>query len=1309
MNSIKAFSPFNLSSLAGGYTLLAPAPKKVYSRLYNYHNSTTFGVLGYLKERIKQLVGYFFSSSTIYNNATASLLKNCLKDKICKILKPQDSEANANLQDKVLLTAQSVQLAAIRTLASSCVGDKKALKQIFENNPLLSLALIQGLEKKNLAYCRSIDDLVNTLFYSMDWKLKQGPLFQLIQEIETFFNEAAASNSTEKLIEFLAHFDIENRAINTDLLQASDLLTTDHPISDVHYVSIEYKGIYECGGLAEAVFGIAKSYKDQNPHTPCHVVLPYMPHVMSSSVRARCSEPTPLDGTLSYRTLQLGDLNIVLIEDPLFDKTKKLYDTDCINWMLRFSHLASSYLLQKTSSNSIIHLHDWHVARMAALIKEGSVHLKEKEKPTVVFTFHNNSLTCQGRYGSEGSPYAARTLLAPHQDRQFGLNLQAQAIACSDIISTVSPTYAKECLSSKGNGLESLLAQAQKTDRFWGILNGIDLATWSAYTDPILKNWISIQTNQPLDLCFKEDQNPFDTKKLALNELDAWIRKFWPNKTKHLDLTKPLFIYTGRFDYHQKGLDKLPALIEEISQLKGNVVLLGSSMDDDSKALLSKLDKNYADTPNIIIIRDDRINGKFVYQEGTASQPPIKSLVRMAANVVMMPSNFEPCGLVQMESWNYGSLVIAKKTGGLADTVVPLLEDRVNGNGFFLEDSSAKELIKTAFTASLNKDVTFQIVKNVEKYDWSYKPETGLSKSEAYLKLYKQAHTLKNKTSLETTGFNFKARWIHPSKFYEVDPQNTKLHQLLGSFNVPGGVKFNLFAPKAKSVVLQVFDDRGERTSSFDLFLSTVNSTWELNLPVQTNLNYRYLIDGKVKIDPFATSFTYLPNDKKIPVCVHLIEADKEHIWTDQTFVQTRAERRSLETTSSIFELNLSHFGKEGEKVLTYDELADKAIAHCQHHGFKEIELMGISEHPYEPSLGYQVTGFFAPNHRFGSPKDFKRFVDKLHNAGISITVDFVFNHFAKDDWALAKFDGSSLFEKSTFYDLRQYYGWGKYFDFNNPLSQRFLFSAVRNWIETYHIDGLRIDAIRPALKEVGSPANLFLQNLNAFIHKHFPGVITQAEDYRSSDLAIQEFSKQGLQFDAKWNLGMVHNALSYLANPNHPVQKLQKMITDSHFRGVFSLSHDHLNDTLGFLGTRVKTDEALKGAKLAQVVFLAQLLPGSKLYYHDKEALAVLSQIQAYKEGRSEVVKELLADIQSEVLDVETLKNPSLLSLSLKKGTRTWQILLNCSPKEQDFPEEFKGFTKYANSLLSKDDKTLKLQPFELAALRLSDEEDEV
>ncbi|MEY2675539.1 MAG: hypothetical protein RL102_805, partial [Actinomycetota bacterium] len=272
------------------------------------------------------------------------------------------------------------------------------------------------------------------------------------------------------------------------------------------------------------------------------------------------------------------------------------------------------------------------------------------------------------------------------------------------------------------------------------------------------------------------------------------------------------------------------------------------------------------------------------------------------------------------------------------------------------------------------------------------------------------------------------------------------------------GVRFAVWAPNAQAVrVVGDFNHWNGIAHSMRVMGST--GVWELFIPgIGAGTKYKYEILTKggnwiTKIDPLA-------RHAEVPPATASVVVDSTHKWDDAAWLTARAKRDALKSPMSIYELHVGSWRKD----LSYRELADELIPYVTELGFTHVEFMPVSEHPYAPSWGYQVTGYYAPTSRFGNPDDFKYLVDRLHQAGIGVILDWVPAHFPKDEWALSRFDGEPLYEHA---DPRrgEHPDWGTYiFDFGRTEVRNFLVANALYWLEEYHIDGLRVDAVASML-----------------------------------------------------------------------------------------------------------------------------------------------------------------------------------------------------------------------------------------------------
>jgi len=365
------------------------------------------------------------------------------------------------------------------------------------------------------------------------------------------------------------------------------------------------------------------------------------------------------------------------------------------------------------------------------------------------------------------------------------------------------------------------------------------------------------------------------------------------------------------------------------------------------------------------------------------------------------------------------------------------------------------------------------------------------------------------------------------------------------------GVVFAVWAPNAKrvSVVGQFNGWDGRRHPMRRLGESGV---WELFVPdLDNGTVYKYEIKKHdrdhliLKTDPYGYYQEPPPNHASI---VFSIDG---FTWNDRAWMKARTEKDQINGPMSIYEVHLGSWRKTGPRedgdYLSYRDLAVQLAQYVNELGFTHIELLPVQDHPYVPSWGYQVGGFYAPNHRFGTPADFQYFVDYMHRQGIGVIMDWVPGHFPKDAYGLAHFDGTHLYE---YQDPREgeHKDWGTLiFNFGRNEVKNFLVANALFWLENFHIDGLRVDAVASMLyrnysrkdgewipNKFGGVENqeavVFLQSMNKLVHEKFPGAVTIAEESTAWPMVSRPTYSGGLGFTFKWNMGWMNDILSYFS-----------------------------------------------------------------------------------------------------------------------------------------------------------------------------------
>ncbi len=433
------------------------------------------------------------------------------------------------------------------------------------------------------------------------------------------------------------------------------------------------------------------------------------------------------------------------------------------------------------------------------------------------------------------------------------------------------------------------------------------------------------------------------------------------------------------------------------------------------------------------------------------------------------------------------------------------------------------------------------------------------------------------------------------------------------------GVRFAVWAPNAECVsVAGDFNQWEARRNPMRLRSAGV---WEIFLPgVKPGDSYKYLVRSKVmgyqqlKSDPYSFQSEVPPRSASV-VC----DLDS-YEWHDSAWLQSRGERNWLREPLSIYELHLESWmrGPDGN-VLTYSEFAVRVVGYVKQMGYTHIELMPVQEHPFSGSWGYQVTGYFAPTSRFGSPQQFMHFIDACHAAGIGVILDWVPAHFPKDAHGLAFFDGTKLYEHE---DPRQgeHLDWGTLiFNFGRNEVREFLISSALFWLKRYHIDGLRVDAVASMLyrdysrkagewvpNRFGGRENLeaisFLRRFNELVHE-VPGAITIAEESTSFPGVSRPVYAGGLGFTMKWNMGWMHDMLHYFGTDPVHRKYAHNNITFSMLYAftenfVLPVSHDEVVHGKRSLLAKMPGDEWQKFANVRAFLAYMYAHPGKKLLF---------------------------------------------------------------------------------------------------------------
>ncbi|HWH34636.1 MAG TPA: 1,4-alpha-glucan branching protein GlgB [Acidimicrobiales bacterium] len=439
------------------------------------------------------------------------------------------------------------------------------------------------------------------------------------------------------------------------------------------------------------------------------------------------------------------------------------------------------------------------------------------------------------------------------------------------------------------------------------------------------------------------------------------------------------------------------------------------------------------------------------------------------------------------------------------------------------------------------------------------------------------------------------------------------------------GTSFAVWAPSARSVRV-VGDFNGWDGRLHPMRSLGSSGVWELFVPdVGDRALYKFEIltqEGhlRVKADPLAFSAEVSPGTASRVV-------QTAHQWNDAGWLERRRTSDPLHGPLSVYEVHLGSWRtvpEEGDRPLTYRELATQLVDYVAEQGFTHVEFLPVAEHPYAPSWGYQVSSYFAPTSRFGPPDDFRALVDAFHARDIGVIVDWVPAHFPKDDWALARFDGTALYEHA---DPRQgeHPDWGTLvFNFGRNEVRNFLSASGRYWVEELHVDGLRVDAVASMLyldysrkegqwvpNRHGGRENLeavsFLQDFNTLMHGQHPGVLTIAEESTAWPGVSRPVYVGGLGFGHKWNMGWMHDTLEYFSNDPihrryHHHQLTFGLLYAFSENFVLPLSHDEVVHGKGSLLGKMPGDGWQKLANLRALYAWMWAHPGKQLLFMGSE-----------------------------------------------------------------------------------------------------------
>jgi 1,4-alpha-glucan branching enzyme len=502
------------------------------------------------------------------------------------------------------------------------------------------------------------------------------------------------------------------------------------------------------------------------------------------------------------------------------------------------------------------------------------------------------------------------------------------------------------------------------------------------------------------------------------------------------------------------------------------------------------------------------------------------------------------------------------------------------------------------------------------------------------------------------------------------------------------GTRFAVWAPNAEraSVVgdFNRWDGRTHMMRSLG-----ASGVWALFVPgVGDGALYKFELRNRATGECLLKSDPYARAAELRPGTASRVAAPSRHAWRDAGWLERRAARDWLHAPMIVYEVHAGSWRRHPDgRSYTYRELAGALVPYVADLGYTHIELLPLSEHPLDESWGYQSTGFFAPTRRYGAPDDLRAFVDACHAAGIGVILDWVPGHFPRDDWALARFDGTALYEHED-PRLGLHPDWGTHaFNYGRNEVRSFLLSSAHYWLEAFHFDGLRVDAVASMLyldysrapgewvpNRYGGRENLeavdFLRELNAMVHADFPGALTVAEESTAWPMVSRPAHLGGLGFSMKWNMGWMHDTLAYFRrDPVHRRFHHDELTFGQLYayteNFVLPFSHDEVVHGKGSLLGRQPGDDWQRFAGLRLLLAYQATAPGKKLNFMGNE----IGQRREW-DARTQLDWHLLAHaphagVQRLVRDLNRLQraHPALHELDFEQAGFAW---IDCHDTDQ-------------------------------------------
>ena len=534
-----------------------------------------------------------------------------------------------------------------------------------------------------------------------------------------------------------------------------------------------------------------------------------------------------------------------------------------------------------------------------------------------------------------------------------------------------------------------------------------------------------------------------------------------------------------------------------------------------------------------------------------------------------------------------------------------------------------------------------------ENHPWVFESILDKKPEKAY-----QLNILKNDTTVnQLDPWGFREQWMQEVDLHLfAEGNHHHIWRKMGAHitNQKGveGVMFCLWAPNARSV--SIIGDLNSWDGRYHPMQKRQGGVWELFIPsLKEGSLYKYEIrtnEGHCyqKADPYGFQHEVRPAKSSLITKLDTFE------WTDKDWITCRDSRNAIEQPISIYEMHLGSWihssidepfiekngeprdavpaaeMKPGARLLTYTELSEKLIPYVKERGFTHIELMPISEHPFDGSWGYQVTGWYAPTSRYGTPDEFRSFIDCCHAEGIGVILDWVPGHFPKDMHGLAFFDGNHLYEHAD-PRIGEHKEWGTLiFNYSRNEVRNFLVANLVYWFEQFHIDGIRVDAVASMLyrdylrpegewipNEEGGRENTeavkFLQQANHVLFEHFPGALSIAEESTTWPMVTQPTNLGGLGFNLKWNMGWMHDMLDYFELDPWFRQFHQNNITFSIWYNytenfMLALSHDEVVHGKSHILHKMPGDDWQKYANTRALLAYMWTHPGKKTIFMGME-----------------------------------------------------------------------------------------------------------